>query len=147
MLLLRRRTNVNRIIRPSLLPSFPPIPFHKPHLTGSEHAPAGIRFLHVGRSEVNETLNVVNADYAAIGAEEVREHMREVAASGADVEDAGGGMEVREEGFGSGGVHVRGGNCGAESDGLGGVFVGERRGVMRSVNLFGVRVMVMVSTG
>ena len=78
---------------------------------------------------------MVHADDGSRGADEVGEDGGQVAGAGADVEDAGGGVEAGEEGFGGGGVHVRGGDCGAEADVLGGVVVGGCGGVVGAVDL------------
>lgn len=78
---------------------------------------------------------MVDANDAAFGAEEIREDVRQVAGAGADVENAGGGVEVGEEGFSGGGVHVRGGDCGAVADGLRRVLVGQLGSVVRAVDL------------
>ncbi len=45
-------------------------------------------------------------------------------------------MQEGEEGLGSAGVHVRGGDCGGVTDGLGGVGVGRGRGVVRAIDLW-----------
>lgn len=79
---------------------------------------------------------MIDADDFSLGADEVGEHVREVAASGADVQDAGGGVQEGEEGFGGRGVHVGGGDGGAVADGLGGVFVGGGGGVVGAIDLF-----------
>lgn len=78
---------------------------------------------------------MVHAYDFAGGADEVGEDGGQVAGAGADVEDAGGGVEVGEEGFRGRGVHVRGGDRGAETDDLGGVVVGRGGGVVSSVDL------------
>ncbi len=69
---------------------------------------------------------MIDADDAGLRAEQRREDGGEVAAAAADVEDAGVGArgEVREEGFGGRGVHVRCGDGGGVADCLGGVGVG-----------------------
>lgn len=86
-------------------------------------------------SQVDELLDVVDADNFALGPDQVGENVSEVTASGADVQDAGGRVQVGEEGFGGGGMHMGGGDCGAVADGLGGVLVGEGGGVMGAVDL------------
>lgn len=52
-------------------------------------------------------------------------------------------MEVGEEGFGGCSMHVGGRDCGGHADGLGGVLVGARRGVVSSVYLGGKNVSTL----
>lgn len=52
-------------------------------------------------------------------------------------------MEVGEEGFGGCSMHVGGRDCGGHADGLGGVLVGARRGVVSSVYLRGRMLVLM----
>ena len=61
---------------------------------------------HVFVREVDEALDVVYAYDFPRGADEVGEDGGQVAGAGADVEDAGCGVEVGEEGFRRRGVHV-----------------------------------------
>lgn len=78
---------------------------------------------------------MVDPDNLALGADEVGEHVRQVAGAGADVEDARGRVEEGQERLGGGGVHVRGGDGGGEADGLRGVLVGDGGGIVRAVDL------------
>lgn len=71
------------------------------------------------------------------------EDVREVAASGADVEDARAGAQVGQEGFAGRGVHVGRGDGGAVAYGLRGVFVGEGGGVVGAVNLGLIRLKLL----
>lgn len=68
-----------------------------------------------------------------VGSKEGKDRLRNLRT--ADVEDAGGRVQVWEEGFRGRRVHVRSGDCGAEADSLGGVVVGGRGGEVRAVNL------------
>lgn len=95
---------------------------------------------------------MVHADDFSAGADKVGEHGRQVARARADVQDAeaatrtraAGGrvlrwlrvqVQVGQERFGGNGVHVRGGNCGAVVDPLGGVGVGAGGGEVGAVDL------------
>ena len=68
-------------------------------------------------------------------ADEVGEDGGQVAGAGADVEDAGCGVEVGKEGFRRRGVHVGSGDCGAVADDLRGVVVRGGRGIVSAVDL------------
>lgn len=94
--------------------------------------------------EVDEALDVVHAHDGSGRADQVGEDGGQVAGAGADVEDAGVGAEVGEEGFRGRGVHVRGGDCGAEADGLGRVVIWGGGGVVSAVDL-GERCQLVVS--
>ena len=78
---------------------------------------------------------MVYADHCAGGTDEVCKHCGQVAGAGADVENVGAGMEVWEERFAGGGVHVRCGDCGFVAYGLWTVFVGHAGGEVCAVNL------------
>lgn len=78
---------------------------------------------------------MLDPDRRTAGFHQLREDMRQVTRSRADVEDFTAGIEEREERFCGVGVHVRGGDCGAVPDGLRGVLVGGVGGVVGAVDL------------
>lgn len=132
---LRRGSHMNRIVRPFLPVALSAISADESNVALFQQCSAVFALGHVVDRESDERWEVIDPYdlaaarwdflFVAAGAgDEVGEDVGEVAGAGADVEDAGGGVEEGEERFTGGGVHVGGGDCGAVADGLGGVFVG-----------------------
>lgn len=82
--------------------------------------------------------------FARGACDEVGEDVGQVAGTGADVQDAGGGMEKGEEGFTGGSVHVRGRDGGLVADVLRRVFVGCRGAVVSAVDLWNLIISMLV---
>ena len=80
---------------------------------------------------------MVDADDRSVGLDQVREDVCQVSGPRADVEDSDGPVQKRKERFTGGGVHVRGGDGGAETDGLRGVFIRGAGCVVSSIDLDG----------
>lgn len=98
--LLRRRPDVDRIPpSPAVIQTQPPVRLHDPHFPALEHLRAFLALRQVPVREVDETLDVVHAYDSPQRADEVGEDGGQVAGAGADVQDAGCGVEVGEEGL------------------------------------------------
>lgn len=122
IVLVRRAAHVCRGARRlGLHPALPAVARAEPHAAGRQQCPALGRLAHVRLAQRPQRLDVLHAHHHGVLARELREYVRQVPAAAADVEDAARslrgaraavtaalvGQEVREEGLGGVGVHVR----------------------------------------
>lgn len=132
---IRRRTDMDRIIRTFLHPAQSPISLDEPDSSSLQQLPPSCALLQIPLGQVDQRLDVIDPDDLATGLHEFGEDVSEIAGSRADIEDLGAGVEVREQRLAGRGVHVGSGDGRRVADALRRILVRSPRSVVCAIDL------------